>query len=266
MTAATARPEPASRVTLARVVRGEWIKLRGQRSTWWVLALSVVIPLLAIVIFAVNAAPASPERFSETDAVLGSVTSSIFETLVLFVLLGAFIGTNEYETRTITTTMAAVPRRWPVVIAKVVVTATVTAVVSLVVLLIGLLIASAIVPTSTPVGLTDEGMLPALLGTALFEVCTAVIGLGAALLLRSSIGAVAVTFGFLYVVPAAINEIPLAAAKLFSLTFPGPASDRLTALADTPDHLPYPVAAVALLLWTAVWVLVSVLVVRRRDV
>ncbi|WP_411699044.1 ABC transporter permease [Conyzicola sp.] len=254
------------RVTLPRVIRGEWVKLRGQRSIRWVIALAVVVPLLAIAIWALTQSPASPRRFDEVDVVLGSVTSSIFETLVLFTLLGALVGTNEYETRTITTTMAAIPRRWPVVVAKAVVVAAISAAVSLIVLFSGLGIASLIVPTSAPVGLADPGVVAALLGTALFQTSAAVISLAIALVLRSSIGAIAGTFGFLYVVPGVFNILPLTPVQFFASTFPGPASGSLTALVDAPGQLPYGASVVAVLVWTVVWFGIALLTTEKRDV
>jgi len=254
------------RVTLPRVIRGEWVKIRGQRSIWWTTGLSATVPLLVIAVWSLNQAPASSQRFDEVDAVLGSVTSSIFETLVLFVLLGAIVGTNEFDTRTITTTVAAVPKRWPVVVAKAIVVAALSTGLSLIVLFAGFVIASAIVPTSTPIGLGEPGVVAALLGTALFQTSAAVISLAIALVLRSSIGAIAGTFGFLYVIPGAINIVPLTPFQSFASTFPGPASDSLIALAAPADHLPYGAAVVAVLLWTAVWLGIALLTTAKRDV
>lgn len=262
----TAAPHTATGVTLPRVIRSEWIKLRGQRSSWWVLSLSVAVPLLAIVAWGVNAAPASPSPVDQADAVLGTVTSSVFEVLVLFVLLGSLVGTSEFESRTITTTMAAVPRRWPVVLAKLIVVACVAAAIALVVVLLGFLIAGAMVSTTSPVGLGEPGILPALLGTVLFEVCAAMIAVCVALVLRSSLASVAATFGFLYIVPSVLNALPVAAMKDFAHTFPGLASDSLTALAPPVGGLPYGAAAIAVLAWTALWVVIALLVTRRRDV
>ena len=254
------------RVTLPRVVRGEWVRLRGQRSILWVVTLSVAVPLLAITIWSLTQTPATDRRFDEVDVVLGSVTSSLFETLVLLTLLGALVGTNEYETRTIATTMAAIPKRWPVVVAKALVVAAIAALVSLIVLFSGFAIASSIVPTSAPVGLTDPGVIKALLGTALYQTSVAVISLAVALVLRSSIGAIAGTFGFLYVVPGAFNIIPLAPFRVFASTFPGPASGSLTSLIDVPDQLSYGPAVLAVVLWTAVWFSIAVLTTTKRDV
>ncbi len=259
-------PTGRARATIGGAIASEWIKLRGVRSTWWIVSLSIAVPLLAIAIWALNATPASTSAFDESNAVLGSVTSSIFETLVLFVLFGALVATSEYDTRTITTTLAAVPRRWPVVLAKATVVATSTLVLSLVVLTLGFVIAAALVPTTTPVMLAEPGVMAALLGTALVEVSAALISLFLGLILRSSIGAIAATFGFFYVVPGVINLISLPPFQLLGHSFPGPASDSLTALTAPTGALPYPVAAVTVILWTAIWLGIGIVLTRRRDI
>lgn len=255
-----------ARASLAGVIRGEWVKLLGVKSTKWVVALSIGVPLLAIAIWALNANPASSSAFDESNAVLGSVTSSIFETLVLFVLFGALVGTSEYETRTISTTMAAIPRRWPVVVAKTVVVGVTTLAISLIVLPLGFFIASALVPTTSPVSLTEPAMIGALLGTVLFQVSAAVISLQVGLVLRSNIGAIALTFGFIYVLPGTINIVTLPAFQAFGHSFPGPASDSITALSTPAGGLPYAAAAIAIVIWTAVWFGASLFATKRRDV
>ncbi|MBC6496688.1 ABC transporter permease [Microbacterium sp. 4-7] len=255
-----------SRASITGAIKGEWIKLFGMRSNRWLIALAIIVPLLAIVIWALNANPASSSSFDESNAVLGSVTSSLFEALVLFVLFGALVGTSEYDTRTISTTMVAVPRRWPIVVAKAVVVAVTTATVSIVVLLVGFLLASVIVPTSAPVTLAEPGLIPALAGTALFQVCAALISLFLGITVRSSIGAIAGAFGFFYVIPGVINLVSIPAIQAFGHSFPGPASDSLTVLTAPAGGLPYGVAAIALVLWTGIWLLIALRVTTRRDV
>lgn len=263
MSTPTVRERPAS---IGGAIRSEWIKFRGVRSTWWIIALAIVVPLLAITVWAANRGPLSTSTFDETNAVLGATTSSLFESLVLFVLLGSLIGTSEYETRTISTTMAAVPRRWPVLVAKTVVVAVTVLVVSLIVLTLGFLLSAALIPTSAPVPLTAPGVMGALIGAAIFQLSAALISLYLGLALRSSIGAIAATFGFFYLVPGVINLVSLPAFQAFGHSFPGPASDSLIALVPPAEGLPYAAAAISIVVWTAVWFGVCHIVTRRKDV
>jgi len=254
------------RVTLTRVLRGEWIKIRGQRSNWWILGLAVVVPPLASLVWAAATSPASEARADQVNAVVGAATSSTFETLVLLVLFGAAVASNELDSRTITTTLAAVPRRWPVVLAKAVIVLAVAVVVTLISATLAFLLSSMVMSTAEPLTLTDPVAMRVIAGTVIFASSTAVIALSAALVIRSSLGAIAVTFGFLYVVPGVFNLISLAPIVAFAHTFPGPASDSLIAMVDIPGDLPYPAAAIAILVWTLVWVGGAIALVARRDV
>lgn len=238
----------------------------GQRSSWWIIGLTLIVPVLATLIWAANTSPASDSRLDEIDAVVGSTTSSIFEALVLLVLFGALIASNEFDTRTITTTFAAVPRRWPVIVAKAILVFGISGIVAVVINFVGFLLSAAVTDTSSLVTIGDGGVVAALLGTALFEASAATIALCVALVIRSNLGAVAGAFGFLYVIPGAINLIPLDPVHLFVDTFPANASDGLISVVPDPSNLPSGAAVVAIIAWTLIWVGIAILVVRRRDV
>lgn len=135
MSAATATPSATIRtpsryrVTFGHLVRSEWIKLRSLRSTWWTLAVTVVMMVLTSLLMASQA-----NWFAEnpdSGAVLGGaeviVNSFIFVQLSVAVL-GALVITGEYSTGMIRSTLAAAPTRIPALAAKTIVTALVTAV------------------------------------------------------------------------------------------------------------------------------------------
>lgn len=255
-----------SPTTLPRVVRGEWVKLRGLRATWWLLGLILVLPPLISFLWALNVPPASSARLAELDAVVGAVTSSLAEALVLLVLFGTHVAAHEFESRTITTTMAAIPRRWPVVVAKVVVVLVATLVVALASVFVSFFICAAVIPTGSPVGFGDPGILGVILGCVLYQSTTAVIALCAALVIRSRLGAIALTFGFLYVLPGALNLIPLVATQTLSHTFPGPASSALTSVVPDVGQLDYGASVVSIVAWTTVWIVSAIVATQRRDV
>ena len=72
--------------------------------------------------------------------------------------------------------------------------------------------------------------------------------------------------GFLYVLPALLQAIPIEAVGWFARTIPGPASTAL----DLPGHpdgdLTFTTALIAVVVWTAAALLLTCTVVRRRDV
>ncbi len=108
-------------VTQTRVLRSEWIKLRTLRSTLIVLALTVVgivgIGLLIAAVTNQNFATMSAgdrAHFNAIDRVLGGVNIAQLTVGVL----GVLVITGEYSTGMIRATFGAVPKRLPVLWAK----------------------------------------------------------------------------------------------------------------------------------------------------
>ena len=173
---------------------------------------------------------------------------------------------REYERGAVLATFAVVPRRVPVVLAKAVVVAVAVAVVSLASAVVSYLVAVTVLGQGAVGGITDPVVLRVLAGTAFYQAAVAVIDLALGLVIRSSAGGIASTLGFLYVVPALLQAIPVDAVDRFARTLPGPEGTVLE-LPDGPAGgatLAWSVLAV--LVWTAVVVAVACAVVRRRDV
>jgi ABC-2 type transport system permease protein len=78
--AAVARP-----VTLARVVRSEWTKLRALRSTWWCALIAVV---LIVGLGAAIAGSGTPYKISAGNSAVGGVTVSLVGVLFAQLVLG----------------------------------------------------------------------------------------------------------------------------------------------------------------------------------
>src|SRR5579862_4541300 len=128
-------------VTQARVIKSEWIKLRSLRSTWWsLLATFLIIVVLGVLISALRAhhfnqnfGPPGAQaviihnghrvvvgpRFGDGpfDPVQVSLRGVYLAQLAIGVL-GVLIITAEYSTGMIRSSLAATPRRVPVLIAK----------------------------------------------------------------------------------------------------------------------------------------------------
>jgi ABC-2 type transport system permease protein len=213
MTATTHRPRvvptgaapAATSVTQRRVLAAEGIKLRGLRSTRWLLTISVlslvaagVFPTLGVLL--ADIPPAEAEG-GGTDPTGGALTGVSF-TQLLIAALGILVVTSEYTTGLIRATFTAVPRRLPVLWAKAVVAAAVTLVGTLGAVLLAFLTAQAVLSTAdVTISLGTPGVLRAIVGSALYLAVTAVLAVAFGSLLRSAIGALAALFGLLFVLP-----------------------------------------------------------------
>ncbi|MFC4022108.1 ABC transporter permease [Micromonospora sp. GCM10011542] len=201
MTAGTLAPRTATvpadaRVTWWRVVRSEWIKFRSLRSSLIMLAATVVLlaglGLAFSTVLATNppeagtpAAPGGPSSLDPLGASLGGVNLA----QLLIGTLGVLLVAGEYSTGMIRSSLAAVPKRWPVLGAKVVVLAAVSLAVLAPVALLTFLGGQSILGADG-ISLGDEGVLRAVLGAAVYLAGVGVLGMALGALLRNTAGAI----------------------------------------------------------------------------
>ena len=149
-------------MTGRRVLRSEWAKLWSLRSTWITLGLG----LLFLVAFgadrrargtsrAINSGQHMDPDFADATAVSLSLFGTNFAQLALGVL-GVLVTAGEYSTGMIRSTLAAVPRRLPVLWSKAAVFGLVALVVGTVGAFVAFLFGSGIV-SGTPAAMTPLG-------------------------------------------------------------------------------------------------------------
>ncbi|PKQ14741.1 MAG: hypothetical protein CVT68_10290 [Actinobacteria bacterium HGW-Actinobacteria-8] len=161
-------------VTWPRVIRSEWIKFWSVRSTVWTLMSAVaIIPLIGMLISAVVTGDVTPQadgdgggpRFGGTSPLDSSLGAVGFGVLIVGVL-GVLVGSREYATGQIRTTLQAVPHRLAVLGAKAVVTGSVVFGTMLVAVFAAFFGGQAILSSggSASVSITDSGSLQGLVG------------------------------------------------------------------------------------------------------
>ena len=212
---APAPPKPAPAtvagpVTRVRVVRAEWTKLRGLRSTWWC-ALSAVV--LIVGLGAAIAGSGTPYRISAGNSAAGGVSASLAGLLLAQLVIGvigvlAFSG--EYGTGMIRATLAVVPSRLPVLWAKLIVLAGLVLPVTLLCAVVDFFAATAINASrgGSAITLTDPGVLRTVAGASLYLTVVVVIGLALGALLRKTAAALPVFAAVFFVVPIVVGALP----------------------------------------------------------
>ncbi len=175
----------AARTTTPRVIRSEWIKMRTLRSTWLTIggilfalvAFGLISALTASGQVEVTAGEGGPPAFGGTDPVSTVLSGANFAVLIVAVL-GAIVGAREYSTGMIRTTLAAVPKRLPVLWGKLVTFVGVLAPVALVGVLVSFFAGMAILDAggAATVSWSDDGVARAVIGTAVYLVGLGVIG------------------------------------------------------------------------------------------
>ncbi|GEJ98541.1 ABC transporter permease [Streptomyces sp. 1-11] len=271
-TAPAARTRPVYRVTGRRVLSAEWAKLWSLRSTWITLGLGLLF-LVAFGVIAANHYKAGPGSGGPSDRDFATATAlslSLFGTnfaqLALGVL-GVLVTAGEWSTGTIRSTLAAVPRRLPVLWSKAAVFGLVALVVATVGAFTAFLVGSRIV-SGTPAALTlgHAGVVRGLLGAGLYLGLVGVIGVALGALLRSVAGGISVLVAGLLLVPGLITLLPSSWQGHINPYLPSRAGESLFALTHGSATLS-PGAGLAVLLgWTALVLAGAACRLLRGDV
>jgi hypothetical protein len=276
---AASRPSGATvvrRQGLGSAIRSEWIKTRTLRSTW----IGLGSTLLVLVGFGVIAAAVSTGSvaapvggrgagpFDATGPVATVLTGASFAVLLMGIL-GALAGAREYGSRMITATVAAVPRRWQVVVAKATVLTgigfgtSVTGVLGAFVVGMGVLSGGG----AATVGLTGAGVLRQVLGMAAYVTAIGLIGMGLGILLRSVAGSIGAVVAGVIVLPALAGALlPDSWAPILQYLPSSAAAGFTTVEATGADVLGAGAGALVLAAWVVVTLGAAVVSIIRRDV
>ncbi|MGP3970428.1 ABC transporter permease [Streptomyces sp. 6N223] len=276
MTTSSLSVAPASatsvrRVTTRGVLRSEWAKLWSLRSSWIILAASVVVLFVFGAIAAFMYSPAagadSGPSLSEgaTDAVSLALTGSPFVSLIVG-SLGVLLFAGEYSTGMIRSTLAAVPRRLPVLFSK----SAVVAPVVLVLTTIGALVAfqlGAIGLDGEKIALSlgDDGVLRSLLGVGVYMALVAVFGVALGALLRSAAGGIASLLGILLILPNLASLLPKSLADTLHPYFPSTAGEAMFSLHRSADSLSPGAGFTVFAGWVALALAAAAIRLKRTD-
>ncbi|MEU2288036.1 ABC transporter permease [Streptomyces sp. NPDC013178] len=265
-------PRPAYRVTGLRVLRSEWAKLWSLRSTWITLGLAllflVAVGLIAATQYKSQFGSGKPmdDDFGGATAVSLALFGTTFAQLALGVL-GVLGTAGEYSTGMIRSTLAAVPRRLPVLWSK-------SAVFGAVALAVGtlgafgtFLFANGIVDgTDAAVGFSDAGVVRSLLGAGLYLGLVGVMGAALGALLRSVAGGISVLVAALMLIPGLVQLLPSSWQDNISPYLPGNAGGSMYALTQDATTLSPTAGTLVFLGWTVLALAGAAYRLVRRDV
>jgi ABC-type transport system involved in multi-copper enzyme maturation permease subunit len=247
-------------VTQIRVIRSEWIKLWSLRSTWFTLAASVIgvvgLGLLVSYESRLHFNDMRPIEQLTFDPVARSLAGYHLAQLAIGVL-GVLVISGEYATGMIRATLAATPKRLPVLWAKIAVFGSVVFVLMLASSFIAFLGGQHLLhPHNTT--LSAPHVLRSVVGIALYLTVVAILSIGIGFIVRTTAGGIATVFGLLLVLPVIMFALPQSWQDTLSPYLPGNAGADLFDL--HPD-------STALAPWTGFGVAVigGANMLRRRD-
>jgi len=259
---------PVYKVTGPRVVRSEWAKLWSLRSTWTTLAIAL---LLTVVFGAISAASWSPTGTGDGpgsgDNAVALALGGMNLTMLAFGVLGALLTAGEYATGMIRSTMAAVPKRLPVLWSKAGLYSIVALVSGFAAAVVSFLIGQGILSgESIQLSLSDPGVLRSLLGGGLYLAMIGVIGVSLGALLRSTAGAISSLVAMMMLLPVLLGLLPSGFSDAVGKFLPSNAGDSMYALTQDADRLSSGAGTAVLAGWTVLLLGLAAYRLKRTDV
>ncbi len=259
-------PAPGNgHVTLPNVVRSEWIKFRTLRSSWVTLGAAVLAQIVIALAIGYNIGK-NYTGLAPEDAAPSGPLQGHFMAQLLMGVLGVLFVTGEYGTGMIRSTLAAVPRRVPVLVAKTVVFGSI-AVVTMVASTFASYFGSQLFLSYYGHGgsLSDPGALRAVIGTGVYLALIGLLGGALGWIIRSTAGGISTLVGILLVVPVLFQVLPGAWAADVLKYLPSEAGGSFVNSVHLPDTLGPWTGLGVLVAWVAAAMVAAAVVLRRRD-
>ncbi len=259
-----------SRVTQARVALSEWTKFVSLRSTRWSLGIGLLLTIaLPIVFGAVTASHwahmSAAERAGRNP--LDIALAGVNVAQLAIAVLGVLVITGEYSTGMIRSSLIAVPKRLPVLWAKIGVYAAVSFILTVPAVIIAFFASQSVLSRHhiLQISFGDPGVTRSLLGGALYVTLVGIFALGIGSIVRNTAGGIATFAGIFFVIPPLMNILPLSWNNAISQYLPSEAGRQLFSLHQGAHSLSPTTGGLLMLGYCALAVAVAALLLVRRD-
>jgi ABC-2 type transport system permease protein len=202
---------PAS---FGHLLLAEWTKIRSVRSTVWCLVAFVVVTIgLTFALTLVfnhswNTLPPGRRATLTVDPAGVILAAGVNFGQLAICVLGVLVISTEYSTGVIRASLLAVPRRVPMMAAKIVVFAALIIVLGEVIAFGSFFIGALALHSHVSVSLSDPGVLRAVYGTGLYLTVLGLFSLAIGGLIRHTAGGIAVTLAFIIVLEPLASLLP----------------------------------------------------------
>ena len=266
----TVNPTPESetvahRVTFGRIVSSEWLKFRTVRTNLVAIGSAAAAAVGLGVLF--SSVAGSGEGPSQLAANALSLSLGGFQlSQIIIAILGVSLVAGEYQTGLIRTWFGAAPDRLRVLNAKVVVFGGLVFVVSLVAAVLAFLAGQAVLPAGwEALTLGSDGVMQALLGTAVYSAAIGVIGIGLGFLLRSTAAGAGAVVTTLMIAPVMVKLLPASIGDPIGKILPSNASSAIQGIESNSELLSTGWGVAVLLGWVVASVGAAAISLKRRD-
>ena len=219
------------RVTQPRVLLSEWTKFRSLRSTVYTLLIAIVLTIgIGALFSAVTASQYhtfSPGDKATFSPITTSLNGMIFAQLAIGVL-GVLMISGEYSTGMIRSSLTAVPKRLPVLWAKLGIFAGVVFAVTLVTSFVSFFLGQALLSSHhLNVSISAPGALRSVVGAALYVTVAGMTGISVGALLRNTAAGISTFVAAFFVIPPLTDLLPSSWSSHFAQYLPSNAGEVL---------------------------------------
>jgi ABC-type transport system involved in multi-copper enzyme maturation permease subunit len=273
LTPTAALPAATGRAGFLGSLRSEWTKIRSVRSTFWSIGAmaAVAIGLNALINYlatarrwdSMSAADQADVIRRPLDAMLeGPMSVAAFAVAVI----GVMAVSSEYATGMMRSTLQSQPRRLTMVSAKIAVLGMLMFVVGEVLGFAAFFVGKLVLGAHVPVSLSDPGVMRAVFGAGLYIAVLALFSFAFGLILRHTGGAIAAVLGLMLILPPLTGLLPGSWGRHVNGWMPTNAGLLiLQQHADPGDVLTAWQGLAVFAGWTALLLLLSIQLLRRRD-
>jgi ABC-2 type transport system permease protein len=233
-TTARARTPVAGNLTMTGVLRSEWTKLRSVRSTWWLLATTVILTI-AVAAF-INPGGASGKPPTPATFARGAEYGTVLSQLALLVL-GALLFTGEYQTGMIRASASVAPRRLLLLWGKLGSFGALALALSLTSSAAAFLLGEAAHHGHGHAGFGDPQVTRIVVGAGLVLAVTAVFGLALGAIFRNTAASLSVISAVFFVLPLLLRLALPGSDQGFLRFWPSNAGDALWNAALSPTSM-----------------------------
>ena len=252
-------------VNLRRAVASEWIKFRTLRSSWFMLVGALAGIEVVALIVAYNTRHLTP-TLQPDDIVASSPMQGYYLGQLLIGALGVLFVSGEYSTGMIRSTLTAVPKRLPVLWAKLIVFVAVTALTVVPVCFVAFVSAEAFIGRyRTGYSLGDPGAFRVVLGTGIYLTLIGVFGAAIGWMVRSTPGSLVTYFAATLVIPVLFANVLGNWGKDFAQFFPSEAGRSFVSIIREPYSLTPWTGLLVLAGWVVVALAAAGTTLMRRD-
>jgi len=258
------------RLTQTRVIRSEWTKLHSLRSTRWSLLAAVVLTLGLPALFAAVTSShwGSMNAHERADRhPLDIALAGVNLSQLAIGVLGVLVITGEYSTGMIRASFTAVPKRLPVLWAKIVVFAVVSFALSLPAVIAAFFVSQTILSKHNllQISFSHSGVARSVIGGALYLMLFGVFCLAIGAIVRNTAGGIAAFVGIFFVIPPLLNIFPTSWQNAINPWIPNSAARSMFQLTHSTHSLSPAGGLAIFLLYIGTAVAVAAVLLVRRD-